>query len=347
MKFIRWLLFPVSQLYVLVTAIRNFLFDIGFYRQDEFPVIVISVGNLSTGGTGKTPFVEYLAQLISTHKRVAVLSRGYGRHTKGFVLADDEATPESIGDEPFQIYTKFKEAVVVAVCEKRSVGISNLLELKEKPQVILLDDAYQHRWVKRDLNILLTTFKRPFFRDLVLPTGNLRETRFEAKRADLVVVTKSPVIGSKEKDFYSRRIHRLSRGANVLFSNIEYGNLKAVFKKESLKSEQVVLLTGIANAEHFSNYISKTHLVAKHFEYPDHHGFTASELDRLNVKLSENDYPIITTEKDMVRLLAFQDHELFKQHALFYLPISLAFDNTQTLDDQIMNLLTLRKSKSN
>lgn len=340
MKIIRWLLFPLSQLYVLVTAIRNFMFDFGFYKQAEFSIPVISVGNLSTGGTGKTPFVECLADMMKKDKRVAVLSRGYGRDTRGFVLADAKATPRTIGDEPFQIFKKFEGEIIVAVCEKRKVGIEQLLGMKEKPEVILLDDAYQHRWVKRDLNILLTTYHQPFFRDLALPTGNLRETRFEAKRADMVVVTKCPESKSNQHEKYKRKIKRLAGDVEILFSHIQYKKVSPVFTSDKLRSSQVILLTGIANAEHFSREMKKTYKVVRHFEYTDHHSFSEKDLDELNVNLSENAFPIVTTEKDMVRLLAYKDHGLFRQHALYYLPISLAFDKPEALREHLLRVIS-------
>jgi len=336
MKILRWLLFPFSQLYVLVMAIRNFMFDIGFLEQKQYPVQIISVGNLSTGGTGKTPFIEHLIELIPEEKKVAVLSRGYGRRTKGFVLADEHATAESIGDEPFQIVKKYGDQVLVAVAEKRRVGVEHLLGLEHKPEIILLDDGFQHRWVKRDLNILLTSYDQPFFNDLTLPTGNLRETRFEAKRADMVVVTKCPQLYPSDKEHYEKQIKGLAGDVALLFSTIAYGEVAYAFGQKKLSNKEVIILAGIANPNPFIKFLDKQYQIQDQLIFSDHHAFTVLELDKLNVKLSENSFPIITTEKDMVRLLMFKEHDLFKQHELFYLPISMKIDNEELLSRQVM-----------
>lgn len=338
MKIIRWLLFPLSQLYVLVTAIRNFMFDVGFLEQAEFPIKVISVGNLSTGGTGKTPFIEYLIKLLMQDKKVAVLSRGYGRQTSGFMIANEQSTASTIGDEPFQIFRKYGQQVVVAVAEKRKIGIKGLLETYPELEVVLLDDAYQHRWVKRDLNILLTTYSRPFFKDLCLPTGNLRETRFEAKRADLVVVTKCKAPFEALKNTYDEKINSLAGDVDIYYSSIRSSAPVAAFTASHIDSGKVILLSGIAKPDSFEAEIAKSFEIVDHFQFKDHHRYGLHDLDDLNVKLSENSYAIITTEKDMVRLLAYQDHTLFEKHELFYLPIETQVQDELLLRQRVMNL---------
>jgi tetraacyldisaccharide 4'-kinase len=339
MKIIRWLLFPISQLFVLINAIRNFMFDIGFFEQAEFPVPVISVGNLSVGGTGKTPFIELLIQLIPRDKRIAVLSRGYGRKTKGFIMADEHANSETIGDEPYQVYTKFGDRVTVAVAESRKVGMSALMAMKPKPDVVLLDDGYQHRWVKRNLNILLTTYASPFYKDLSLPTGNLRETRFEAKRADLVVVTKCSELPPKKHQAYLRKINRYAGDAPVFFSQISYGDVMPVRGTAEHFSNDVVLITGIADPSPLVEHIKLTNNIQEHFKYPDHHLFSEADLDRIRVKISKNIWPILTTEKDMVRLLPFKDHPLFQENGLFYVPIAHELDRQDNLKALVMKQL--------
>ena len=191
MKFIRIILFPIVPIYYTVTWLRNRLFDRGIMPSKSYDIPVICVGNLSTGGTGKTPMIEYLIRLLKHQKSVATLSRGYKRITEGFVLADGDATADTIGDEPYQFYRKFKD-ITVAVDSNRQNGIEQLLQLEPKPNVILLDDAYQHRKVKAGLNILLTPYYKLYTDDIVLPTGNLREPRSGANRANIIVITKCP-----------------------------------------------------------------------------------------------------------------------------------------------------------
>jgi len=336
MKIIRWLLFPISQLYVLINAIRNFMFDIGFFEQAEFPVPVISVGNLSVGGTGKTPFIELLINLIPQDKRIAVLSRGYGRKTKGFLMADELASSETIGDEPFQIYSKFGDRVIVAVAERRKVGMSELMTSEQKPDVVLLDDAYQHRWVKRNMNILLTTYRSPFYKDLSLPTGDLRETRFEARRADIVVVTKCSELPPKRHEEYLRRIRRYAGDAQVFFSQISYGDAMSVVGTAENLTNDIVLITGIADPRPLVEHLKLSNNIQEHFNYPDHHRFSERDLDEIQVKLSKNVWPILTTEKDLVRLLPFKDHPLFQENGLFYLPIAHKLDRQEDLKSLLM-----------
>ena len=336
MKILKWIIFPFTLIYILVVSIRNFMFDIGFFKQEQFPVRIISVGNLSTGGTGKTPFVEYLINSIPSTIKIAVLSRGYKRNTKGYVRADERSTASSIGDEPFQLYKKYGQRLVVAVAEKRRIGVYRLMSDKNPPDLILLDDAFQHRWVKRDLNILLTTYAKPFFNDFTLPTGNLREPRVEAKRADVVVVTKCPDVTDEKKTIFEKKIKRLAGDVMIDFARIRYEEVRSAFGNKTLEAEQVVLLSGIANPTPFNDYMAENYQIIERFTYPDHYAFTRTDLNELNVKLSQNDYPIITTEKDMVRLLAHRDHPVFDRHSLFYLPISFSLDKSEELTEQIM-----------
>ena len=222
MKIFRFILFPIMPIYYLVTWLRNKLYDLGIKKSVSYGFPVICVGNLSTGGTGKTPMIEYLIHLLKADYKVATLSRGYKRKTKGFQLADKNATAETIGDEPFQFYSKFRNEILVAVDANRCNGIQNLLN--ENSEVILLDDAYQHRKVKAGFNILLTTYNNPYFNDLVLPTGNLREPKGGASRANIIVVTKCPKgLSDNEKSNYIKRIHP-EKHQHVFFSSIAYSD---------------------------------------------------------------------------------------------------------------------------
>ncbi|MFD1614642.1 tetraacyldisaccharide 4'-kinase [Gelatiniphilus marinus] len=319
MKLIRKILFPVVPFYYLVTWLRNICYDLGVKKSASYHFPVLCVGNLSVGGTGKTPMIEYLIKLLKDDFKVATLSRGYKRKTKGFKLADGNATAETIGDEPFQFYHKFGNDVWVAVDSDRRNGIKNLRHLKDKPEIILLDDAFQHRRVKAGFNILLTTYANPYYSDFVLPTGNLREPKSGAKRAHVVVVTKCPKhLKVSEKNSILNRIKAESY-QHVFFSSIVYSN--EVFSKDASKILETLtnftLVTGIANAEPLVDFLNSKNLKFQHLNYNDHYQFSPQDILYL-----EKQSLIITTEKDYMRL---------RQHGqlngkLFYLPITIVLD---------------------
>lgn len=319
MKYLRKLLFPFAILYGIVTGIRNFLYDEGIFKSRAFSLPVIAVGNLSTGGTGKSPMTEYLIRLLHDNCSVATLSRGYKRKSTGFVLADENATAETLGDEPYQFHTKFPH-VQVAVDADRVNGITQLLSLPQKPEVIILDDAYQHRRVKAGFYILLTAYGDIYADDYILPAGNLRESRQGAKRADIIVVTKCPQNLSEEDQ--QRIISRLKPHAwqQVYFSYIDYDN--AVYSENTqlqatdMLTAKKILVAGIAKPQPFFAYLQGKEREC--MAYPDHHDFTDKEIDELN-KLSQN-HIIITTEKDYMRLRGKLPGD-----RLFYLPIKSSF----------------------
>jgi tetraacyldisaccharide 4'-kinase len=319
MNILRKIVFPFSILYGIVTAIRNFLFDIGFLKSYSFPVPTIVVGNLSAGGTGKSPQIEYLIRLLEPHFQVATLSRGYKRKSEGFVLADATATASTIGDEPFQFYTKFN-SIQVAVDANRKNGIENLLAQKNKPEIILLDDAYQHRKVKAGFYILLTTYKELYCDDYMLPMGNLRESRSGAKRANIVIVTKCPPLLAFEEQALIKARLNLDKNQDLYFSYIKYDDF--VFsEKSSLEREQVikqkkVLVAGIAKPDSFFDFLKGDQDVC--LPFPDHHDFTANDLAK--IKKNAGSDIIVTTEKDYVRLKG-----RLSKDQLFYLPIQSSF----------------------
>ena len=257
MNFLRKILFPLAFLYWLITFIRNWLYDMGVFKSYSFDVPIIAVGNLSVGGTGKTPQIEYLIRLLSEKYRVAVLSRGYKRLSKGFVLADDQATANSIGDEPFQFYSKFP-TIQVAVDANRKKGIEKLLQLQNKPEVILLDDAFQHRKVKAGFYILLTAYDDLFCDDFILPFGNLRESALGKKRADMIIITKCPQDLSelaqqniKEKLQVKQPVYYTT----IQYDDCVYGNENSIHV-ETLKSESKLLIAGIAKPKLFFDTMS-------------------------------------------------------------------------------------------
>ncbi|PBJ13771.1 tetraacyldisaccharide 4'-kinase [Flavobacterium sp. ACN6] len=336
MNILRKILFPFAILYGLITSIRNFLFDKGILKSTSFNLPVIAVGNLSVGGTGKTPQIEYLIRLLSDKYKAATLSRGYKRKSEGFVLADNNSNAEILGDEPFQFYQKFPN-VQVAVDANRTNGIQQLLSQPSKPEIILLDDAFQHRKVKAGFYILLTSYDDLYADDFMLPTGNLRESRSGAKRANIVVVTKCPKVLSDEKQAEIRLKLKLTCSQQVFFTFIDYDTV--IYGKEEnidvaeIKSEPKLLLAGIAKPKPFFDYLKNEN--DECLTFPDHHHFSDSDLDSITTKA--NGRKIITTEKDYVRL---KDSILVSQ--LYYLPIKSSFINhQQNFDATILEYVKL------
>jgi tetraacyldisaccharide 4'-kinase len=334
MKILRKILFPFSILYGFITSIRNFLFDKAILKSTSFDIPVIAVGNLSVGGTGKTPQIEYLIRLLSYEYKIATLSRGYKRKSEGFVLADSTSNAEILGDEPFQFYQKFPN-IQVAVDANRTNGITQLLSQKEKPQVILLDDAYQHRKVKAGFYILLTSYGDLYADDFMLPTGNLRESRSGANRANIVVVTKCPKELSDEKQAEIRLKLKLTCSQQIYFTFIDYddfiygGNEKIAVNE--IKSEPKMLLAGIAKPKPFFDFLKNEN--DECLTFPDHHHFSETDLDSIQDK--SNGKKIITTEKDFVRL---KDSKLVSQ--LYYLPIKSTFINQhQNFDATVLEYI--------
>jgi len=317
MIILRYLFFPFAILYGLVTFIRNFLYDNGVLKSYSFAIPVIAVGNLNVGGTGKTPQIEYLIRLLSSNYKVATLSRGYKRKSQGFVLANANSNAEILGDEPFQFYKKFPQ-IQVAVDANRKNGIEQFLNQKDTPDIILLDDAFQHRKVKAGFYILLTAYDDLFCDDYILPTGNLRESRSGAKRADLIIVTKCPA--SLSETTQKEIAAKIGSNKPIFFSEITYDDKvysgdKSIGVNE-LRDVDKLLLAGIAKPKPFFAYLQRENDVI--LKYSDHHHFSESEI--LEIKNKSNNHPIITTEKDFVRL---KDSILKEQ--LFYLPIKSSF----------------------
>lgn len=331
MKLLRKTLFPFAILYGFITSIRNFLFDKGILKSTSFNIPVIAVGNLSVGGTGKTPQIEYLIRLLSDKYKVAALSRGYKRKSEGFVLADSTSNAEILGDEPFQFYQKFPN-IQVAVDANRTNGITQLLYQNEKPEIILLDDAYQHRKVKAGFYILLTAFDDLYIDDFMLPTGNLRESRSGASRANIVIVTKCPNnLSNEEQDRIQRklklRIHQELYFTFIDYEDVIYGKNEKIDVTE-IKSQSKLLLAGIAKPKPFFDYLKNEN--DECLAFPDHHHFSDADLDLILNK--SHGRKIITTEKDYVRL---KDSKLVSQ--LYYLPIKSTFINqSQNFDTAVL-----------
>ncbi len=339
------ILLPSSKIYGAVTYMRNKFFDWGILKQHEFDVPVVVVGNLTVGGTGKTPHVEYIVEAMRHSHHVAVLSRGYKRHTKGFVLATDRSTPREIGDEAYQIYHKFGGKVVVAVCEDRVRGINELLTIDPHINLIVLDDAFQHRYVKPRVAILITDYGRPVYTDRLLPYGRLRESLRSMHRADIVITAKCPD-GTQPLDY--RLIIKdldLYPYQELFFSRYVYQNLVPLFPDAvnsvpnlewMSRSDTVLAVAGIGNPRPFVRYLKSFMPRVKVNVFPDHHNYTRKDIEllrnRYNSMKGENRI-IVTTEKDAVRLVCnpYFPHEL--KAVTFYVPIKVEFINRPNPDD--------------
>ncbi|KAB1154559.1 tetraacyldisaccharide 4'-kinase [Tenacibaculum aiptasiae] len=309
MKLLRFLLFPFAILYDIITSIRNWFFDIGILKSTSFNIPVIAVGNLSVGGTGKSPQIEYLIRLLKNDFKIATLSRGYKRKTKGFQILKTNHTAADVGDEPLQFFKKFGKEIIVAVDADRTNGIQQLLKKDTPPEIVLLDDAYQHRKVKASTYVLLTKYSDLFVDDFILPTGNLRESRRGSKRAQAIVVTKCPENLSKEEQNEIKQRIKLRENQQLFFTSISYDEeLKGKgieLTISDLKSKEVLLVTGIANPTSLLSYLSAEGINYKHLKYPDHYEFTENDILKIENEfkgVNSNDKILLTTEKDYMRL---------------------------------------------
>lgn len=334
MKFLRKIATPFSILYGLITSLRNYLYDVGLLKSTHFKTPTIVVGNLSVGGTGKTPQIEYLIDLLKNNCKIAVLSRGYKRKSNGFLMADSTVSAEIIGDEPFQIHLKYPE-IIVCVDADRTNGITKLEELENPPKVILLDDAFQHRKVRGGFNMLLTTYDKLYVNDTMLPTGDLREKASGANRAQAIIVTKCPVdISEKAQNEITKKLHP-KPNQQVFFTAITYDNqLKGDSKLDlsELADFDILLVTGIANPKPLTDYLKSKKLNFKHLKYTDHHHFSLNDLGEINLayeSLSATNKIILTTEKDYVRIFG-------KLKNLHYISIKTTFLTHQNEFDNLI-----------
>ncbi len=344
LKRFRFILFPFAILWSFIIWLRNKLYDKKIIRSASFNIPIICIGNLSVGGTGKTPMTEYLIKILSKNYSVATLSRGYKRKTKGFIMAGDNATAADIGDEPMQLHQKFPQ-IIVAVCEERIIGIPRLLHEKEDTQVIILDDAFQHRQVKAGLNILLTDFNNLYTEDFMLPAGTLRDVRSSSKRANIIVVTKCKVNLTNEERFdIIKKLQPLPQ-QKVFFTTIEYETPYHLFTKEvrNLNTDDSVLVVcGIANPQILKEKIGGCTKNYKIISFKDHHIFSTNDIREIKNYLSgiiSTKKMIITTEKDMVKLKQYQS----ELHGLpiYVLPMThkILFDEENDFTQQILSFV--------
>ena len=353
-KIYEWLL-PLSWIYGSIVRFRNWLFDIGVKKSKSFALPVISVGNITVGGSGKTPHVEYLVRLLQDKVKIAVLSRGYKRKSRGYVLAEEDTEMKEIGDEPFQMHQKFP-GIYVAVDAKRVRGIQHLQDDEETKdvEVILLDDAFQHRYVKPGINILLVDYHRLIIYDKILPAGRLREPLSGKNRADIVIVTKCP------KDLKPMEFRVLTKAMNLYpfqklyFTCINYDKPIGIFNEqqldlESLKDKNVMLLTGIASPKQMEHDLTPMVKTLTSVSFGDHHHFKSKDIDRINEIFESMPEPrlIITTEKDAVRLRDSEGlYEIVKDN-LYALPIKVSFmqDQEENFNEKIISYV--RKNSRN
>lgn len=339
----RHLLWPFGLIYLGITSIRNFFFDKGILSEREFDLPVIVIGNLSTGGTGKTPHTEWVVCLLKSKFELATLSRGYGRKTKGYLEVHETDSAEHVGDEPLQFKKKFSD-IFVSVCEKRVDGILKILGKKQNTEVIVLDDAYQHRYVKPGFKILLTTYQQPFFNDYILPVGNLRESQGGKKRANAIIVTKCPdELGKDQIDKYKACIHHSQ--TDVFFTRFAYKTPIPLFSSQEVSTtlHEIIVITGIAKPEVFIKAMIKSgKTVLSHLQFADHHNFSQTDIDKITFEWEncESKTAIFTTEKDAMRLMPFKS--ALSHIPIFYVPIEIEFiDNRQNvLENSIVSYVT-------
>ena len=330
------ILYPFSILYKGITSVRNYLYDKGIFKSTEFDIPVVGVGNLAVGGTGKTPMVEYLVEMLKDELRIATLSRGYGRKTRGFRMAGEQDSAQTIGDEPFQLYKKFKENIFVSVGEERVLAIPRLLYSQPATQVVILDDAFQHRAIRPSLQILITSYAKPFYNDLEMPSGTLRESRRGARRADVVVVTKCPPgMRQKEMDVVRNKILSYAGAKKVFFSKLSYDEPVWMAGDKPEKITGVVLVTGIADDKPLVKEVAEKYNLVKHYSFSDHHSYRNYDIEKIG-RFIAGKTPgaiVMTTEKDAVKINPLLEKATFP---LYVLPVKMEFLNNKDIFEEIV-----------
>ena len=353
------MLYPLSLIYGAVTGFRNFLYNSEVLKSHEFNFPVICVGNITAGGTGKTPHCEYIIDLLKDKFNVSLLSRGYKRKSSGFLIATPGLGPSDIGDEPMQIFSKFPD-ITVAVDSDRVNGVNSILRERPQTKVVILDDGFQHRNIKPGFTILLTDYSRLMIHDNMLPYGNLRECVSNMSRADIILITKTPPdLSPIQRRIIVKEINK-SPWQNLYFTSLVYKDPLPVFsgtetgadilKKGNKEDRGIILVTGIARAELFKEYVSQFAGELIHIPFPDHHDFSAGDIKAIAeafTSLQKSHKYIITTEKDAVRLREFTNFAEPLRSSFFYIPTGISFLNDDT--NEFNNLITeyVRKNKRN
>ena len=323
MKNLKFLLYPLSVLYSIYSSFRNLLFDLGLIDSIQYKIPTIGIGNLSTGGTGKSIIVDYLIERFKKNKKITTLSRGYNRKTKGFVQASESSDAYEIGDEPFQFFSKHPEINVV-VCEDRRKGMNIILKNLSDTELCIWDDVFQHRFVKPGLMILSTTFQYPFYKDEILPIGNLRENKDSSKRADIIIVTKCPIdMQINDKETIIKSLNPLAN-QKVFFSTLTYKQkIKSDVDQiniDTLSESDFILVTGIADSSYLVEFLKSKAFNFKHLKYSDHYNFNKLSIDKIrNISSGKR---ILTTEKDFGRL-----KPKISDRDIYYIEVSMQFNS--------------------
>ncbi len=353
MNYLRYLLYPLAVLYGLAIFVRHWMFNTGILRSKSYPIPIIGVGNITVGGTGKTPMVEYLIRLLADEYKLATLSRGYGRKTKGYLVANQYSGSKEVGDEPLMYFKKFKNNVTVAVDENRREGIENLMQDKTDLDVILLDDSFQHRYVKPGLNILLTDYYNLYPNDHLLPVGRLRDLKRAASKADIVIVTKTDKVMSPILSRGIERMLKLLPHQQLYFSYLRYGHLQPFpgLELSEIKNKfpsVIVLFTGIANPWPLQDYLISKCRDLINLDFPDHHEFKKRDVDII-IKTFEEQFTrnkiLLTTEKDMTRLLKSPYFSRFKNLPLYFIPIEVKIHKpgNEMFDNKVLDYVRENK----
>jgi tetraacyldisaccharide 4'-kinase len=326
MKFKNPILILLSFFFNLITSIRNILFDYKIFKSKEYKIPTVSVGNLSVGGTGKSVLIDYLIKFFKNDFKVFVLSRGYKRKSKGIYHVNSESTVKQTGDEPLMLQNK-NPGIDIILSESRRNGMEYIIGIDEGKSICLWDDAFQHRWVKPKVSILLTTFNNPFYKDNILPYGGLRENKKGCKRADIILVTKCP--NNLDELIKKELIRKINfKSDSIFFCSISYGDKiisdKKIISVQKLKDKKFTLVTGIADPDPLIEFLKSLNFDFKKINYPDHHFFKKEDINKI-IELSQNRI-ILTTEKDYVRL-----NPLINKIPVFYLPIKLNFDKNDEI----------------
>jgi tetraacyldisaccharide 4'-kinase len=326
-------LLPFTILYWLITHTRNVLFDVGILKSFKIPGKSISVGNLSVGGSGKTPMVQYLTRLLQEEYSIQLLSRGYGRSSKGFRQVTKLDNAQTVGDEPLTYFEKFSEKVSVFVCEKRLEGVLKMKAI-HSDATIILDDAFQHRYVTPGLQLILTPFNDQFIHDWHLPSGNLREAKEGANRADAIIITKCPKLTEEEREHHRKNYEAYQKP--LFFSSIEYGEFQSLgLPIQEMKN--ILLVSGISSSTSLKNHLMEKHHVEE-LKFGDHHSFTPTDIKEIHRKFdtfADKEMSIVTTEKDLVKINELLSEEDKKHYPWYVLPITVKMEDEQAFNSMI------------
>ncbi len=336
----RYLLFPVSITYSCITAFRNLLFDYRIFKSKTYNIPIICIGNLSVGGTGKTPHTQYIIDLLKNKYQVAILSRGYGRKGSTLQYVKETSKVSLVGDEPLQLKKNNPNCLVV-VEKNRNKGVQQILNGYPETEVILLDDGYQHRWIKAGLNILITTYSSPYYKDYHIPVGNLRENKKAAERADIIILSKTPENSNPtQKKGMLKHLHLFAH-QEAYFSGINYRNWKCIkTNKEYItdEKESITLVSGIANCSPLVQYLQEKGHTVNHIKFADHHNYNNNDIDNILSQYNKDSSTkklILSTEKDATKLRAFEGK--FNAINMYYIPIEIDFEQKERFDKQILD----------